>query len=614
MSIAIRALAASALAVALASSASATVWQVSAANAACSDAGAGTPATPFCTIGRAAAAAVAGDVVNVAAGLYREQVSPPTSGAAGLPITFLGAPGAAVLGTESLAGAGRWTLEPGSSTRYSTAFDPQSATQQVFVDGARLVGPKATLAEVTANSFFFDNPGNRLYVDLAGANPGSRAIEAGARSYGFNVDGRTDLVVQGFEVRGQNTSAIRVRTATRVTIRSNRLLRTKDFVLLVEGTTTPTSDVELAGNEVLEGFTAGIRLRNGVSAALVQGNASHHNGDHGLLASGTSNSRLTRNTLYANAKPGGFFTTGLRIDGDSDDNKIDRNIAYENQDSGFQASGGSDRNLFLRNLSYANGDHGFDIRENDGTRVVSNTAHGNFNDGFSIEGAVANVSLRNNIAAENGIFNGGNELWVDATSTVGFSSDYDVFFHSTGINTVEYGGAVYATVNAFRLATGNEAHGSGANPNFANAGADDFHPGSGPAIDSADAGAPSFEPLDLDGIAPIDQAAVADTGAGVPAYADRGALEARDGAPVARLSLTPKRVQIGQAVVADASTSTDDVGIVSYRFEWDDGTATTQAGPVATHAYTARGVKHVRLTVTDGAGQTSTVQQVVQVR
>ena len=615
MSISTRALAAGALAVALASPASATIWEVNGASAACSDAGAGTLAAPFCTIGKGASVALAGDVVNVAAGLSREQVTPPTSGGAGLPISFRGAPGASVLGTDNLSGAGRWTLEPGSTTLYSTAFDPQSATQQVFVDGMRLAGPTATLAEVTASSFFFDNPGNRLYVNLAGVNPGSRAVEAGARSYGFNVDGRTDLVVQGFEVRGQNTSAIRVRAASRVAIRNNRLLRTKDFVLLVEGTTLPTttSDVELSRNEVLEGLTAGIRLRNNVSAALVQGNSSHHNGDHGLLASGTANSRFTRNAFYANAKPGGFFTTGLRIDGNSDGNTIDRNVAYENQDSGFQVSGGSDRNLFVRNLSYANGDHGFDIRENDGTRVVSNTSHGNFNDGFSIEGAVTNASLRNNIAAENGIFNGGNELWVDAGSTAGFTSDYDVFFHSTGINTVEFGGAVYATVAAFRTATGNEPHGSGTNPNFLNPAADDFHPGAGPAIDSADAGASGFELLDLNGLPPIDQT-VADTGAGAPTYADRGALEAVDAPPVARLAVTPRRARIGEPITADATASTDDVRIVTYRFQWDDGTTTTQAGPVATHAFATRGTRQVRLTVTDSAGQTSTTQQVVQAR
>jgi parallel beta-helix repeat protein len=305
----------------------------------------------------------------------------------------------------------------------------------------------------------------------------------------------------------------------------------------------------------------------------------------------------------------------MRLITESDDNQVDRNIAYENQDSGFQTSGSSDRNLFLRNLSYANQDHGFDLRECDAPRAISNTAAGNVNDGFSIEGSVTNALLRNNIAAENGIFTGGNELWVDANSTGGFSSDYDVLFRSSAPNTtIEFGGAAYASVAAFTVATGNELHGSGANPNFVNVAADNFHPGLGPAIDAADASASGFQPLDLDGLPPLDQPGVANTGAGVPAYADRGALEAVDAAPVAKLTVLPKKALRFVPVVANASGSSDDVGIVSYRFSWGDGQTTTQAGPVAAHAYTTKGTKHVVLTVTDTSGQTATKQATVQVR
>jgi PKD repeat protein len=113
---------------------------------------------------------------------------------------------------------------------------------------------------------------------------------------------------------------------------------------------------------------------------------------------------------------------------------------------------------------------------------------------------------------------------------------------------------------------------------------------------------------------PLDQPGVADTGAGVPTYADRGALEALDAAPLAKLTVTPKRTTRFVPVTANASASADDLGIVSYRFEWGDGTSTTQAGPVATHAWSTTGSKKVRLTVTDTAGQTATVQVTVQVR
>jgi PKD repeat protein len=168
-------------------------------------------------------------------------------------------------------------------------------------------------------------------------------------------------------------------------------------------------------------------------------------------------------------------------------------------------------------------------------------------------------------------------------------------------------------VAAFTAATGNEAHGSGANPNFVN-GTNDFHPGPGPAIDSADASVSGFELLDLDGLPPSDVLTTPNTGAGVPNYADRGALEAADKAPSAKVKVTTKKPKVGQPVTADASASTDDHGIVSYHFAWGDGSSTTQAGPVAMHTYAVKGKYKIDLTVTDSSGQTAMALAVVQVR
>ena len=189
-----------------------------------------------------------------------------------------------------------------------------------------------------------------------------------------------------------------------------------------------------------------------------------------------------------------------------------------------------------------------------------------------------------------------------------------MFWHSTNTGTVAYNGSVYGTLEAFRSATGHEVHGTGANPNLKNPAALDFHPVSGPAIDAADASVAGFALLDFDDQPPIDVATVANTGAGTPNYADRGALEASDTAPVASVTVRPNRIYVGTLVTADASASTDDTGIVSYRFEWGDGGVTTQAGPVASHAYTTTGTKTLRLTVTDKIGQTGSVTKSLRVR
>jgi hypothetical protein len=601
-----------ALLVAASNPAAAVVYEVNAA-AACP--GSGTALAPYCTIANAAAVAAPGDVVNVAAGIYREQVSPPASGAAGFPITYRGAVGAKLYGTNNLSGAGLWTLSSG--TTYSTPYSPPTNPAQVFVDGNLLVAA-ASAGAVPAGGFFYDTAADVLYVNLGGDDPGNHDVEAGARSFGFAVEGRSHLVIEGFEVRGHNTNGIRVRSSDNVVVRNNRVLRAASFGLVADGTAAPTTTgpVEISGNEVLENGSAGIRLRTNVTLATVRGNSSHHNRSHGLLATETTASVFENNRFYENATPGGGFTTGLRLD-NSTGNAIQRNLAWGNQDTGFQVTAGSSNNLLVRNISYANEDHGFDIRECDAPRLVSNTAWANVNDGYSIEGGVSNAYLRNNIGSDNGLLTNGNDLWVDAGSTGGFSSDYDVFYRSIASgNTIEYNGGFYASVAAFNAATGHEVNGSGANPNLVNPAAGDFHPGLGPAIDSADAGASGFAALDFDGLAPIDLTGVADTGAGVPSYADRGALERRDAAPVAVLAVSPKgKLTAGQLVTADGSASSDDVGIVEYRFAWGDGTAdTVQTGPVATHAFTRKGNFKVRLTVKDGAGQTATVQKPVNVK
>jgi len=584
-------------------------------DAAASCPGSGTSAAPYCTIGAAAAVAVPGDVVNVAAGIYREQVSPPASGAAGLPITYRGAPGARIHGTNDLSGAG-WTLASG--TTYEIAYDPDTNPAQVFVDGKKLAPSAAGPGAVPVNGFFYDGVAHVLYVNLGGDDPGRHDVEAGARSFGFDVNGRSYIVVEGFEVRGHNTNGIRVRSSSHVVVRGNRVLQAASFGLVADGTTAPTTTgpVEISGNEILENGDAGLRLRNNVVQATVSRNRSHHNDNHGLLATQTSASVFSGNVFYANARPGGASTTGMHLAGDSDGNRVERNLAYRNQDTGFQLSDGADANLLVRNVSWGNGDHGFDVRECDGARIVSNTAWANVNDGFSIEDNVSNAYLRNNVASDNGLLTNGNDLFVDATSTAGFSSDYDVFHRSTaGGNSIDYAGAEFTAVADFAAATGNEMHGSSANPNFVDPDGGDLHPGLGPAIDSADAGASGFQPLDFDGRAPIDVSSVPDTGAGVPTYADRGALERIDTAPVARLRVTPKPANVGQLVTANGSASSDDAGIVSYRFAWGDGTAdTVQSGPVATHVFARKGNFKVRLTVTDGAGQASTVQSAVNVK
>ena len=182
-----------------ASATNASYW-VDATAAACSDAGSGTQAAPFCSISAAAKKAIGpGDTVHVAPGQYREQVTVAGSGASGAPITFVGdAPGVVVLGSQALDGAARWTAS--STSAWTTPYAPPSAPRQVFLDDARLAAATSATT-TTANSWFYDATAKLLYVDIGGANPGDgHSVDAGAQSFGVTMTGRHDVVVSNIDV------------------------------------------------------------------------------------------------------------------------------------------------------------------------------------------------------------------------------------------------------------------------------------------------------------------------------------------------------------------------------------------------------------------------------
>ncbi len=65
----------------------------------------------------------------------------------------------------------------------------------------------------------------------------------------------------------------------------------------------------------------------------------------------------------------------------------------------------------------------------------------------------------------------------------------------------------------------------------------------------------------------------------------------------------------------DAGSSTDDHGIVSYSWDFGDGSApVTVSSAVVTHGYTARSEYTVTVVVTDGASQTGETQRIVRIR
>lgn len=596
------------LAIAPVAAAEAVSWYVN-AQPGCSDSGPGTSESPLCTISQAAKRAMPGEVVLVASGVYREQVTLPRSGSVGAPITFRAAPDVVVLGTRDLSTPEVWA--PTASTAWTTSYAPPSAPKQVFVDDAALAAVTG-VDQVVPGTFHFDAVAKVLTVDTGGGNPGEgHQVEAGAVTYAFKVWSLSDIVIEGFATRAQNGSGVSVQDARDVVVRQLSVSRTFSYGIFCDRCGT---GVALTGNEVQQAGSAGLRLRDS-AGVLVERNLSHDNRLHGIGLSGSSGNRIAGNVLHDNAKPGVRVANGIDVNGGSNDNLVIGNLAYRNQDSGIQVYNGSGGNVMARNASHDNGDHGFDTVNAARATYIGNTAYRNYKDGFSVEGASGGARLSDNIAVDNGVATGNYDLFVDSESALDFASDGQILWKTAPGTVIRHAGSTYASVADFAAATGNEARGLDADPVFLDATGGDLRlrPGS-PGIDAADSSAAGFANEDLRGVPAIDHPRVTDTGVGTVSYADRGAYE-YDG-PVASLAVTPPSGSAPLAVTADASASVAlGASLATFRFDCGGGLIAEGNSPsVATCDFDQPGTFIVTVGVQDTSGQADEAMATVEVQ
>ena len=476
-----------------------------------------------------------------------------------------------------------------------------------------------------------DRPFCKIGAAASKTTPGTTVLVS-AGTYSEQVapkSGATDAPVTFAAEPGEsvtvtgNGRGFYVSARTWVTIERFNIANTADDGLYI----SKSSFINLIGNHVSgagqpsSGKTAkGITLTN-VTDSLVSGNTIDHNSDFGIyLVNGSTRNQILGNQISLNARQFTRAASGIRLHSSSA-NTISSNVSHDNEDSGIELVTGSNNNLVVNNVSYRNGDHGIDNLDSDGQRIVANSILGNATAGINVEGGSTGGTLSNNISVDNGISSTrthGN-IRVDSTSTTGTAIDYDlVWLNATGVM-IEWAGHAYATLDALRAATGQEANGIAEDPKWAAPSSGDLHLTSGsPAIDSANSGVSGASISDAEGLARFDDPGTPNSGAGPRAYDDRGAYEfqgASDAPPVAALTVTPDSGTVGLSVTADASASTDDQGIVSYSFDFGDGSPTVGPQPdaTATRTYTSAGTFTVTVTVRDTTGQSSTAAAQVRV-
>ena len=477
---------------ALGSAAQAQTFYVDAVNGACSNAGAGTEAQPYCSIIAAVTAHKgAGITIIVKPGIYREQVTVPASGVSGSPFVIQASgPGVVIDGSDDYKDTALWTPSLGGSFLASSVL---WTAKQVIVDGARLDTTTKAPGTMPVNSFLWV-AGQGLYVNLGGVNPGSRATFVGHRNYGFNLSTKSFVTMDGFEIT-----------------------RTQDRGINMQ---TGCADLIVSNNKVSFANSYGIQTING-QRITITGNTVSDCNFHGIgVTAGATACVVSNNESFRNAKPGTRVANGIYLYG-ATGNTISSNRLHDNQDTGLQFSGAANDNVSFNNRSWKNGDHGYDHLASTGVRHLNDLAYGNFLDGFSFEGNSSGGQVRSCISVNNGEY----DLWVDANSFVDFSSDYNLFWNSIAQPPIRIAATVYPTLAGYK-ALGQDGHSKQADPKFTNAAAADFRLLAGsPAIDCGSSSAPNWPATDATGGARKDDSVMPNMGDGPVTFSDVGPLE-----------------------------------------------------------------------------------------
>jgi len=203
------------------------------------DAGPGTAAKPFKTIGAAVAKLKPGDVLTIRAGVYREAVKVTASGTKDAPVTIRAATGEHVVitGADLVRGWKKfdnpkkkpiWVLKPFPAWK-RFKYDPyeghgRGAGPQLIYDD-RLLSESPALEKLTVASFYYDRSGEgSLYlwpppaksgpfvterdarwwdepVNLAAEDPNEHYVEASVRYTPFAAVDVSHVTVRGLHVR-----------------------------------------------------------------------------------------------------------------------------------------------------------------------------------------------------------------------------------------------------------------------------------------------------------------------------------------------------------------------------------------------------------------------------
>jgi hypothetical protein len=447
---------------------------------------------------------------------WREQLTVPSSGSAGSPITFgaYGTGAAPIISGANLFTS--WALSSGSVyyTSYSTA------PNQVFEDGSRLTQNTTSSASLTAGQWYLDTVDSYIWVYLtAGDNPTGHTIEASQRSSGIVTGALSYVTFTGLHVTKTNGLGFNLGQQKLVNVTVNAVTSDYNYGDGLQAC-TDASDISTGG--IVQNSTFAYNGLTGIGLCyvnnwLIANNIVHHNnwvvseadtctgGIYGF-GSYTTNVTVEYNDSYQNGL-GQLSSAGAGDGIDCDTCGSGIIIAYNNVHGnnwkGINIDADNNVQAYY-NLVWNNahgGIHAFADANTSmtGHQIYNNTLYGNSTFGISVTGPSAGSSpagCTNNIVSNNIVvgtvggpnleaFNGCENPGTDGSGNVYSYNDFGV----AASNFIQWGASVYeSTYTAWETARGNCgtpgcSHSVQAAPTFANASAGQFWlTGSSPGI------------------------------------------------------------------------------------------------------------------------------------
>ncbi len=445
-----------------------------------SDAARGTLSAPWKTISHAISAAPSGSTLVIRAGVYREGLT-----INGKRLTLQPYPNEAVfvrgsnVVTSWVASAGVWRRDgwsyqfPRQMPILVLASHPMAnAPDMVFYDSQPL-RQVAKITQVKGKAFYVDYATSQLTI---GVDPAGHLVEGATKSVGLSLVNADGSIIRGLQFEHFATSANShgavIDQSTGVTYENDLFIDNAMAGLSLRGSFSEVHNSTFSDNGQL-----GVHTFQADHVHVADSLIHHNNTEHfdqfaeagGAKVVSTTNATFERNYVDNNVG------NGIWYDIDANSAIIVHNELFSNSRNGIQyeiSSGG----VIAGNVARNNDDAGIYVVESSNVQVFNNVMFKN-DVGLAVwEGirppAVANVVIRNNVVMD-GRASSTTMLDVDDTThrlsaaQMGVSTNFNAYCRSssgTPARVVDWAQANssqahYASVPAYRAATGNELSG-----------------------------------------------------------------------------------------------------------------------------------------------------------